>query len=43
MVLGIVHPKAVNKKTFQLKTGKTYLKGDRGKGGKGGKGGDALI
>ena len=29
--------------TFQLKTGKTYLKGDRGKGGKGGKGGDALI
>ena len=24
MLLGLVQPKAVNKKTFQLKTGKTY-------------------
>ena len=40
MVLGMVHPKVVNKKTFQLKTGKTYLKGERGKRGKGG---EALI
>ena len=39
MVIGIVQPKAVNKKTFQLETGKTYLKGERGKRGKRGKGG----
>ena len=29
--LGIVQPKAVNKKTFQLKTGKTYHKSGKWK------------
>ena len=37
MVVCIAQPKAVNKKTFQLKTGKTYLKGERGKRRKRGK------
>ena len=31
-VLGIVQPKAVNKKTLQLKTGKTNHKKRKGKG-----------
>ena len=31
LVLGIVQPKAVNKKAFQLKIGKTYHKRGKGK------------
>ena len=47
MVLGIVQPKARNRKTFQLRTEKTYHKREkrkrwkgrkRGEGGKRGKG-----
>ena len=35
MVLGIVQPKATNRKTFQLKTEKTYHKREKRKRGKG--------
>ena len=38
MVLGTVKLKAVNKKTFQLETRKTYFKRGKEKGGKGGGG-----
>ena len=37
MVLGIAHPKTVNKKTFQLKAGKHIIKGEKGARGIGGK------